>query len=111
MQKYLEKLSMFYESLFNVVVQRRPVASSLMPCVDTGLMGGKTQFGIDWMGFILLKNREISFANLTVSVVLFSQTCVKTDLVSVNCVRNDIFHSVFLTNSSPQRDMYLFFVK
>lgn len=41
MQKYLEKLSMFYESLFNVVVQRRPVASSLMPCVDMGLMGGK----------------------------------------------------------------------
>lgn len=69
---------MFHEDLFTVVVQRRPVASGLLPCVDTRRTGGKIQFGVDWMGFISFeKNIKISFVNSTVSVVLFSQTCVK----------------------------------
>lgn len=41
MQNYLDKSSMFPEDLFTVVVQRRPVASGLLPCVDTGQVGGK----------------------------------------------------------------------
>lgn len=36
MQNYLEKSSMFHDDLFTVVVPRRPVASSKLPCVDTG---------------------------------------------------------------------------
>lgn len=41
MQKYPEKSSMFPEDLFTVVVQRRSVASSLLPRVDTGRTGSK----------------------------------------------------------------------
>lgn len=52
MQNYLEESSMFPEDLFTVVVLRRPVASGLSPCVDTGQAGGKIQIGIDWMGQI-----------------------------------------------------------
>lgn len=44
MQKYVEKSSMFHEDLFTIVVLRRPVASSLSPCVDLGQVGCKTQF-------------------------------------------------------------------
>lgn len=49
MQNYLEESSMFPEDLFTVVVLRRPVASGLSPCVDTGQAGGKIQIGIDWI--------------------------------------------------------------
>lgn len=46
---------MFPEDLFTVVVQRRPVASGLLPCVDTRQAGGKIQIGIVWMGLISLE--------------------------------------------------------
>lgn len=75
MQKYLEKSSMFHEDLFTVVVLRRPVASSLLLCVNTGQVGCKIQIEMDWMGFISSgKNIKISFVSSSVLIVLFSQS-------------------------------------
>lgn len=52
---------MFHDDLFTVDVQRRSVASSLLPCVDMRRMGGKTQFGMDWMGFISFGKKHKDF--------------------------------------------------